>query len=148
MLLAPPPLLARKNNPSGAHGELGTVGSQLSFQATSGIYPFTETPLEVFVLLQKVASRPFSSNSVPPTAVLKDVEAMPLTAKPCVAGVGCTEKSHPAAPLSPEATITLIPWAAACCQSPLKNAFSAAPRSDSQAPKLTLITGARSWSTM
>src|SRR5690348_9643685 len=55
--------------------------------------------------------------------------------------------SQPAAPLSSEATKTLMPCAAACCQSEFQNWFPARPIADSQLPKLTLTIGARFWFT-
>ena len=42
----------------------------------------------------------------------------------------------------------MIPWAAACSHSCLKNWFPAAPKPSSQSPKLSLITGARLLFTM
>src|SRR5690242_8660047 len=81
-----------------------------------------------------------SLNSVPPTAILKGVEARPLT--PCCVPEGALGESQPAAPLSPAETNAVIPCAAACDQRAFQKAFSAAGNAASQAPKLVLITGA------
>src|SRR5215831_4690776 len=104
------------------------------------------------VVFQKVETEPpftVSLNSVPPTAVLNGVEARPLTAGPPVAGVELGfGSSHPAFPLSPADTNTLMPSAAACWNKPFQKAFSAPPRRRSHCPKLMLITSARLFSTM
>src|SRR5450432_3404456 len=144
MVLAPPPPAKRLDWPN---AQVVTVGSQLSFHTVSGMYPRAEVNPAPLVAFQNVESLPFSLNWVPPMAVLNGVEANPLTAMPADAGpkLGI---SQPAAPLSPADTRTVIPCAAACCQRLLKNAFSAAPRKASQAPKLTVIMGARLLSIM
>src|SRR5215471_16312878 len=107
------------------------------------------------VVFQNVETEPpftVSLNSVPPTAVLYCVEARPLTAGPPVAGVELGfGSSHPAFPLSPADTNTLMPSAAACWKRSRQKLFSTEfgpPRSFSQAPKLTLIMSARLFSTM
>src|SRR5215470_4591912 len=104
----------------------------------------------VFALVefQNVFWVPASSKSVPPTATLKGVEAVPLTAMPLVALDSLFGSSQPAEPLSPEETETVIPSAAACCQSAFKNEFPAAPCPASHCPKLSLMTGATLLSTI
>src|SRR5437660_10419475 len=67
--------------------------------------------------------------------------------RPCVADAADAE-SHPAAPLSPDETKTVIPCAAACCHKLFKNAFPEEPSEASHNPKLVLITAARLWFTM
>src|SRR6267378_8461536 len=94
------------------------------------------------VVFQKVACVPTSSKSVPPTATLNGVDAIPLTAKPPVADVAVVKSSQPAEPPSPAETVTVIPCAAACSQRLLKKAFPADVNPASQAPKLRLITSA------
>src|SRR5215470_14447759 len=123
-----------------------------SFHGISGMYPFAEagTGAAVLVLVasQKVDWVPESSKSVPPTATLNGVEAVPLTAMPFVAFDSLLGSSHPADPLSPAETETVIPSAAACCQRAFKNPFPAVPWPASHCPKLSLITGAMLLSTM
>jgi len=86
--------------------------AQESFHGISGMYPFAEAGtgavVLVFVVLQKVDCVPESSKSVPPTATLNGVEAVPLTPIPCVALVTLFGSSQPAEPLSPEETDTVI----------------------------------------
>src|SRR5580704_8872390 len=72
---------------------------------------------------------------------------MPLTPRPCVAEA-TDGASHPAAPLSPEDTTTVIPCAAACCHKLFRKAFPEEPSAASHNPKLVLITGARLWFTI
>jgi hypothetical protein len=55
-----------------------------------------------------------SSNWLPPTQTLLGVEHSPDTALPDP--LEEFARSHPAAPLSPEETNDVMPWAAACCQ--------------------------------
>src|SRR5262249_37237828 len=122
---------------------------QERFHGTSGIYPFADSWVPpVFAMFQKVDWFPASSKSVPPTATLNGVEASPSTVRPCEADVCPRPPSHSAGPLSPAETLAVVPCAAACCQTAFINAFPAAPFKLSQAPKLTLITGARLLSTM
>jgi hypothetical protein len=59
--------------------------------------------------LKKLLCFPTSSKSVPPTATLKGVEAVPLTAIPLVATVAVLKSSQPSEPPSPAETITVIP---------------------------------------
>src|SRR6266851_4508304 len=122
------------------------VAAQESFNGTSWMYPWADSLPVPFVELQKppLTCVPTSSKSVPPTATLKGVEANPLTARPPVAtfGLGKLKSSHPADPGSPAAIMTVMPCAAACSQRELKNWFPAVPSALSQAPKLSLITGA------
>src|SRR5712692_3045315 len=97
-----------------------------SFQVVSGIYPFadagTGAVLVVVVVCQNVPWLVTSSKSVPPTATLNGVDAVPLTEIPSVAAVSVPESpSHSAEPLSPDDTVTLIPCAAACSQSAFWN---------------------------
>jgi len=122
-----------------------------SFHGISGIYPFAEAGtgavVEVIVVSQNVDCVPASSKSVPPTATLNGVDAVPLTAIPwagfCAVAFYPADasegSSHPADPLSPDDTETVIPSAAACCHMAL---ISALLSNCSQRPKLTLITGA------
>ena len=81
------------------------VFAQVSFQVISGMYDLAE-----FIAVvgggevidggfQYLAQLLTSLKSVPPTATLKGVEALPLTAKPCCAAVSVLESSHPADPL-------------------------------------------------
>ena len=93
--------------------------AQESLYVLSGMYfrADAKVPAALFAF-QKGAGFAMSSNSVPPTATLNGVEAMPLTARPETAG--CLEalpetKSQPAEPWSPLETRTVIPSAAACC---------------------------------
>src|SRR5579862_7383072 len=58
------------------------------------------------------------------------------------------EESHPAAPLSPEETKTVMPSTAACSQRLLRKVLPAEPSHASQRPKLVLMTGARFLSTI
>src|SRR6266481_2380505 len=117
------------------------VAAHESFHGTSWIYPRADSRVPTaFVELQKVNWVPTSSKSVPPTAMLNGVDAIPLTASPNVAAVAVLKSSQPAVPLSPADTVTVIPWAAACSQSSLMNALVVAPRPASQTPKLRLIT--------
>src|SRR4029077_4141671 len=108
------------------------------------MYPRADSrlPSVELVALQKppLICVPTSSKSVPPTAMLKGVEAIPLTAIPCVAGDGELKSSQPAVPPSPAETVTVIPWAAACSHSARKKLLLAVPRAASQLPKLRLIT--------
>ncbi len=75
-----------------------------------------------------------ASKSVPPTAVLNGVVAMPLTASPFTAEFVANEESQPADPLSPLDTTTVIPSAAACSHNELKNWFPVDPSAGSQYP--------------
>src|SRR6267142_316183 len=115
------------------------------------MYPSADSffPSVELVALQKppLICVPTSSKSVPPTAILNGVDAIPFTASPCVAAVAVLKSSHPADPLSPDDTVTVIPWAAACCHRELNNAFVAEPSPDSHAPKLRLITSSELLST-
>src|SRR5229473_1300024 len=115
------------------------------------MYPRADSffPSVEFVALQKppLICVPTSSKSVPPTAILNGVDAIPFTARPCVAVVCVLKLSQPADPLSPADTVTVIPWAAACSHRELRNAFVAAPSPDSHAPKLRLITSSELLST-
>src|SRR6266704_4367294 len=88
---------------------LVAVAAQESFQGISGMYPSADSRPVPLVELQKVVCLPASSKSVPPTATLNDVEAIPLTAKPPVATACVVKSSHPAEPLSPAETIAVIP---------------------------------------
>src|SRR5215472_13777274 len=99
---------------------LVAFAAQESFQGISGMYPSADSRVLVaLVEPQKVVCLPASSKSVPPTATLNGVEAIPLTARPCTA-VDCVVKSsQPAEPLSPAETITEMPCAAACSQTAL-----------------------------
>src|ERR1035441_6489411 len=72
---------------------------------------------------------------------------MPFTPAPLTARLALG-LSHPAAPLSPEATNTLMPCAAACCQRLFQNRFPEVPMAASHKPKLELMTGARLWLTI
>src|SRR5215470_2888626 len=98
------------------------VAPHESFHGTSGMYPIADACV-LFVLaeFQKVLVVFTSSKSVPPTATLNGVDAVPLIAMPCVALFSLFGLSHPADPLSPDETETVIPSAAACCHSPLMN---------------------------
>ena len=77
----------------------------------------------LFEAFQYVDGEAVSLNSVPPTATLYGVEASPFTPYPWLAGwvlsapalVAEYATSQPAEPLSPMATKTAIPSAAACC---------------------------------
>ena len=124
---------------------LVAVAAHESFQGISWMYPRADSFPVPFAVAQKLvcmAAGEKSSKSVPPTAVLNGVEAMPLTASPPVATFAVVKSSQPAEPGSPEDTKTLIPCAAACSHRALKNLFPAVPSPDSQAPKLRLIAGA------
>src|SRR5258707_11292271 len=94
--------------------------AQESFHVISGIYPLADTCVEApFVEFQNVDCMLAWSKSVPPIATLNGVDARPLTAMPPAADVAEFGSSHPADPLSPAETTTVIPCAAACCQSAL-----------------------------
>src|SRR5947199_3438388 len=88
-----------------------------------------------------------SSKSVPPTAILNGVDAIPLTARSATAVDWVLKSSQPADPLSPAETVTVIPCAAACCHSAFKKLFSAATSWASHCPKLRLITSSELLST-
>src|SRR6516165_9749143 len=93
------------------------------FQVVSGMYFNAELAVPL-VVLQKpdVEDVVVGSKSVPPTATLYGVDAIPLTATPSIAAFGLAPDgsgSHPADPLSPDETATVIPSAAACCHSVL-----------------------------
>src|SRR6266851_1388232 len=119
---------------------LVAVAAQESFQVVSGMYPRADSRVpDAFVELQKLVCVPTSSKSVPPTAMLNGVEAIPLTARPPIAMVAVLKSSQPAEPGSPAATVTVIPWAAACSHNPLKNALPAAVRFASHSLKLRLM---------
>jgi poly-beta-hydroxyalkanoate depolymerase len=82
--------------------------AQESFHVISGMYDKAEdSVVGLFVLDQYVDQLLTSLKSVPPTATLNGVEAVPLTAKPCWAAV--SPLSHASEPLSPEATATVMP---------------------------------------
>src|SRR5215471_3151211 len=99
-----------------------------SFQGISGMYPIADSCLPALLVeFQKVFCVPASSKSVPPTATLKGVEAVPLTAIPFVALFSLLGSSHPAEPLSPAETETVIPSAAACRHSAFWNVFPLVP---------------------
>ena len=66
---------------------------------------------------------------------------MALTPRPIV-DVLEEGESHPAAPLSPAATNTLIPSAAACCQREFQNWVPEVPEEASHKPKLVVTIGA------
>src|SRR5579859_4771419 len=86
-----------------------------SFHVISGMYDKAEfCNGEEFVGLQNWDWLPASSKSVPPTATLNGVEATPLTDRPACAVFSLVKASHAADPLSPEATSTVMPCAAAC----------------------------------
>ena len=100
--------------------------AQVSFHGTSGTYPSALLELLEFEVLQygaaghaDVAVSGHQLKSVPPTAVLKGVEASPLTEFPNSAGAGTPLESPPAsqeaAPESPVETKTAIPSEAAVC---------------------------------
>src|SRR5260370_23272402 len=96
---------------------LVAVAAHESFQGTSWIYPKADSLPVPFAELQNVGvCVPTSSKSVPPTATLNGVEANPLTASPSVAAASVLKLSHPAAPGSPDAIVTVSPCAAACSQ--------------------------------
>src|SRR5260370_1049248 len=95
-----------------------------SSQVVSGIYISADANVGPFVALQYwfggVTGCAEASKSVPPIATLNGVDAMPLTASPFVASFGkLNVGSHPADPLSPEETTTVIPCAAACSHNAL-----------------------------
>src|SRR6266704_2994288 len=108
------------------------------------MYPRADSffPSVELLALQKPALTcvPTSSKSVPPTAILNGVDASAFTAIPPLAMVCVLKLSHPADPLSPAETVTVIPWAAACSQSSLMNVLAVVPTAASQFPKLKLIT--------
>src|SRR5215475_4684788 len=85
--------------------------AQESFHGISGMYPKAEAGtgvvVTVFVVPQNVDCLPASSKSVPPTATLNGVEAVPLTAIPLDALDSELGSSHPAEPLSPVETETV-----------------------------------------
>ena len=102
--------------------------AQESFHVCSGIYDLTEAWVVVlFVVLQYADKLLKSLKSVPPKATLKGVEATPLTLKPLTATFAGFPWSQVSEPLSPDATLTVIPWAAACSQIALKKALPPAP---------------------
>src|SRR5215472_15412808 len=89
---------------------LVALAAQESFHGISGMYPSADSrEPAALVELQNVVWVPTSSKSVPPTATLNGVEAMPLTARPAVAVFSVVKSSHPAEPLSPAETITEMP---------------------------------------
>src|SRR5947209_6422584 len=79
--------------------------------------------------------------------MLLGVEVSPETATPPKADAELGP-SHPAAPLSPEDTKAVMPWAAACAHNELQKLFPVAPNAASHSPKLVLITLARLLFTM
>jgi hypothetical protein len=83
------------------------------------MYPKPEEKSGAFALFQYVGAVAPSLNSVPPTAMLYGVDAAPFTANPWVAAIPAAALSQPAAPLSPAATSTVMPSAAACCHKAL-----------------------------
>src|SRR6266403_3972701 len=102
------------------------IAQRESSQVVSGIYMSADANVGPFVGLQNwfggVTGCAVASKSVPPTATLKGVEAIPLTARPSTAALGLTplgSGSHPADPLSPVETTTVIPCAAACSHNAL-----------------------------
>ena len=110
---------------------------QESFHVVSGMYPLAETCVVGSLLeFQYVCGLKKSLKSVPPTATLNGVEAMPLTANPDCAGCGTNPRlrSQPGEPLSPLEMNTVIPWVAACSQSSAKNWLPEVPKSSSHAP--------------
>src|SRR5215471_9514713 len=131
-LLTPPPLAQSPFPPA----------VPLSFHATSGMYPSAEPCEEGSDLLDQycLGDAP-SLNSVPPTHVLWGEEHKALTPASEVAW-SAPAGSHPAAPLSPDETSTLMPCAAACCQRALMCLFNVS-LTCSQTPKLMLSSGAR-----
>src|SRR5580692_8221580 len=95
-----------------------------SSQVVSGIYISADANVGLFVALQYwfggVTGCAEATKSVPPTATLNGVEAIPLTASPFVASFGeFAVGSQPADPLSPVETTTVIPCAAACSHNAL-----------------------------
>src|SRR5580658_6545193 len=96
-----------------------------SFHTISGMYPSAVARFDP--LFQKVASAPpftVSLNSVPPTDVLNGVELKPFTASWVRSLAGKTKSgSQAAAPVSPDATKTLIPCAAACSNNKFQKVF-------------------------
>jgi hypothetical protein len=114
--LLAPPLPAARSTPAGvslpADAQLlaTPVRAQESFHVVSGMYDRAEdSVVELFVVDQYVDQLLDSLKSVPPTATLNGVEAVPLTAKPYSAAVSEAVTSHTAEPLSPEATSTVMP---------------------------------------
>src|SRR5271163_4262764 len=114
--------------------------AQESFQGISWMYPRADSLPTPLVGDQKLLCVVKSSKSVPPTAILKGVDAKPDTARPPEAGAGLVKSSHAADPLSPADMVTVIPWAAACSHNSLNVAFPVLPKLDSHSPKLRLIT--------
>src|SRR6266852_5620927 len=111
------------------------------------MYPSADSLVNgAFVGLQKRFCAFASSKSVPPTAILNGVDASPFTAIPPLAGAGMLKSSQFADPESPEATVTVIPCAAACSHNALKNALPV-PKCASQTLKLRLITSSELLST-
>ena len=131
--------------------ELVAVAAHESFHGTSWIYPSADSffpSVELFAFQKPpLICVPTSSKSVPPTAMLNGVDAIPLTASPPAAAVAVLKSSHPAVPLSPAETVTVMPWAAACSHRVLRNVLAVAPRPDSHTPKLRLITSSELLST-
>src|SRR6266436_4867143 len=112
-----PPLPAARSNPCGStalHAAGKLMAQSESSQVVYGIYVSADAKVGLFIALQNwfggVTGCAVASKSVPPTATLKGVEAMPLTANPLTAAFGLTPVgSNPADPLSPVETTTVIP---------------------------------------
>src|SRR6185503_18193175 len=129
MVLTPPPV-ERIPTPPGTFA--------LSFHTISGIGPSADERSGLLPAAQKIPAP--SLNSVPPTAMLFGVEAIPLTA--WMVPTGAVFASQPAAPVSPVLTKAVMPSAAACAHRLFQKVFPVAPRLCSHKPKLVLMTGA------
>src|SRR5580700_780886 len=144
--LAPPPPAAifGLSPPFAFTPEGQLLAVQLSFHTNSGMY-FKAAPVE---LLQYSESSLWSLNSVPPTAVVNGVDAGKPTDTGPDAVVSESGLSQLLAPESPVAATNVIPCAAACSATCSSKSAYEAPASDSQSEKLSVITSARSLSTM
>src|ERR1700734_842564 len=86
--------------------------AQLTFQASSGMYPSAETPVdEALAEFQYLLASPGMLKSVPPTETLYGVDVRPLTESPTSVERFSSQDEEP---LSPDEVKTVIPCAEAC----------------------------------
>src|ERR1700721_614680 len=117
-LLCPPAPPARSSPPA-SFGSLPeqtvnvvevAVLAHESFQVVSGMYDLADSrPVPLFVAAQKVDGFVASSKSVPPTATLNGVEAVPLICSPASEALGKRSGSQAADPVSPLDTSAVMP---------------------------------------
>src|SRR5208337_4909010 len=111
LLGPPPPALRSKPLLATPDAQPATfpLFAQESFQVISGMYDLAEDCPEPFVMFQYRAALLKSLKSVPPTATLNGVVAVPSTYKPFRAAVSVVGSSHPAEPESPAAISIVMP---------------------------------------